>query len=133
MGDFLRELEARNSSCDCEDLQILYRLRKATETAQARYLTTYGNVNLDRPLPEDERFLRQGLKENEAFENAKQGYYRELQTRVKEGEVSLQAHAPDKRSVSSRVSLLDLTDFKEKGFLITANCSRCGTQIDVID
>lgn len=131
--DFLTELESRNNFCSCANLRQLFDLRKRTEEAERRYFVSYENADLETPQPKHRGFLEDCLRMAGEFEGLKSEYYIELQRRIESRDVFLQTYDSITRKPVSEIFLDEVTFSKQKGLLITANCSVCRTQIEVFD
>ncbi|MDO8564067.1 MAG: hypothetical protein Q7R87_03600 [Nanoarchaeota archaeon] len=131
-SQYVKELMARSRDCECPGLEALF-ARKAI-AVEREMLCSYldSQVELEHPVEADREFLIHLKQEKRDFQASVHRYQRAIRDLSTQGRITFFVHDESKGPVRE-VNYSDAyTLSQEQGLPVTANCSRCDTQFDVL-
>jgi len=129
--EYLKQIEARNGTCRCPDMQELYSLRTMAEEAKKRCESTERESELASLSEADLEFLAVQKSQLTTLRETAQRYHTLLDTLARAGKIRFFNYRSGARKevpypIAKKISRL-------KTEIVTANCLNCNQQIDLIE
>lgn len=131
---YIEQLEQQNKYCECPDLKELFEKRKTARGLETKCDFLKGNVDLDKPMPQDESILQDYKGESEQLRRASESYHNALYQNALDAQVYFEMHEPETIHNPRKIQFEEVEPlFRDnKGKIVSIHCSFCDTQFDVL-
>lgn len=129
---YLKELMARNKACACPSLEALFEKKRIASQRESICSYLDSQVDLQHPVPEDKGFLEYLSQAKRDFRASVLRYNRAIRDLSSQGRITFFVYNENKGPVKEVTYSDAYISSQERGLAVTAHCSSCDNQFDVL-